>query len=489
MNTVKEPAREIPVYAECDVLVAGGGLAGVASAVAAARAGAETILLERNGCLGGVACATMMGNIGNRMILSGKDQVVKGVAGEIVERLVEAGAANPNWKQHKAVAMDSERLKVILIDILQEAGVETLTHSMAAMPVVEDNIVKGCFFESKSGRLVISALNTVDCTGEADLACRAGAEVNEHRASSSLLYKLTGVDIDRFVDFAGEDPDAFPDGKDWIKDYDEFASRWRDDGVLFFAHHGGKFWSVLQDLADKAGYGEKLVRRGHNQRWYNLGENIDAFGMYTHTRNNTLYINTGYYCFDKINIKELAAYELDAQKLCYYSADFLIKNIPGFENAKVEHIGTDLGLRGGRYIVGRTEFKRADMFDNTENVYYDDVIGTTPCQPTEQGMGPGSLGTITDVPFGSCVPVNISGLLVGSGKSVYTEGGNYRLYRGMSGCMMYGQATGAAAAVASQQNTTADKLQMIDIQYELHKQNVRLGDDNRLQELGILQKA
>lgn len=486
MQTINEPTRDIPVFEECDVLVAGGGLAGGAAAIAAARAGAETILVERNGCLGGVACASMMGNIGNRFIVSGKDQVVKGIAGEIVENLVNAGAANPNWRRHKAVAMDSERLKVILIDMLVEAGVTVLTHSMAAMPIVRDNRVKGCFFESKSGRQAILAGNTVDCTGEADLAYRAGAEVREHRFSSSLLYKLTGVDLDGFVRFVGEDPAAFPDGHDWIQDYDEFARRWNDDGVLFFAHHGGRFWSVLQDIANRVGYGEERHNRDHHQRWWGIGENIDAFGMYTFARNNTLYINTGYYCMDTINVRELSAAELAAQQLCYYSADFLINNIPGFEHAKVEHIGTDLGLRGGRYIVGKTLLQKSDLIDSDHDIHYDDVIGVTPCQPSEQGKGPGSIGTTTDVPFGSCIPRDLSGILVGSGKSVYTEGGNTRLYRGMSGCMMYGQATGLAAAIASAKKVPADQLPMVDIQRELHRQGVYLGNEERLRELDLI---
>ena len=484
-DCVREPARDVPVFADVDVLVAGGGLAGCAAAVSAARAGARTILIERNGCLGGVATATMMGNIGNRFMVAERGSVVCGFASELVDRLVVAGAASPEWRRHKSIAMDGERLKVVLIEMLEEAGAEVLTHSMAALPIMTGAAVAGCFFESKSGRMAIRAANTVDCTGEADIAYRAGATVREHRFSSSLLYKLAGVDIDRFVDFVAEDPEAFPDGKDWVKDCEEFTTRWRQDGVLFFGHHAGRFWAPLQKMANRAGFGEERPEHGHPQRWWGLAENIDAFGMYTHRDDGALVINTGYYCMDTVNVGELSAAELHAQRLCYYTADFLRENVPGFEHCHVEHIGVDLGLRGGRYIVGRSRLKVSDFRDAHHDTHCDDVIATAPMQSTRPGVRPGDLGLTCDIPFGSCVPVNISRLLVGSGKSVDTEGGQSRVYRGMSGCMVYGQATGASAALASRQGVACEALPLRDLQAELLRQGVRLGDNQRLAELGL----
>ena len=481
-KTIREDPRDVPVFDETDVLVAGGGVAGCAAAVAAARAGAQTILVERNGCLGGVATATMMANIGNRYMLSNGAQTIHGIAAEVADRLVDAGAASPTWRRCKSIPMDSERLKVILIEMLDEAGVKLLTHSMAALPILENKAVKGCYFGSKSGRQAILAENTVDCTGEADLAYRAGAEVKEHRASSSLLFKLANVDVDRFVDFLGEDPEGFPDGMDWVKNYEEFAARWREHNSLLFPHHGGRNWRWLQDEMAEAGYGE--VREG-GRRWWGDVENIEAFGMYTHRRDGTIVINTGYLCFDRIEVGEFSRFEMLAQRFCYYAADFMIAHIPGFENARVEHIGVDLGMRGGRYIVGRSRLKMGELKGSTRNVYRDDVIATAPCQPTDGTQEPGALGTTCDIPFGSCVPAGLSRILVGSGKSVDAEGGNSRIYRGMSGCMVYGQATGAAAALAAGRGIGAENLPMCDLQAELLRQGVRLGDEQRLKELGL----
>ncbi len=480
-RTVTEAARELGVFNEADVLVAGGGMAGVAAAVAAARAGARTVLLERNGCLGGVATSSPMASIGNRFMLADGTQVVQGLAGEVVDRLVAHGAASPNWRQHKCIPLDAERLKVVLFDLLDAAGVTVLTHSLACQPLLDGRRVRGVFFESKSGRLALLAGNTVDCTGEADLAHRAGATVHEHRASSTLLFKLANVDLDRFVSFLGEDPEGFPCGDDSVKDYPEFAARWRDDGVLFFPHHGGKRWRWLQRVMADAAYGELHDGR----RWWGPADNIEAFGMYAFGRQGTVAINTGYFCFDRIEVGELSRFELLAQRFAYVAADFMTRHIPGFERARVEQIGTDLGLRGGRFIEGRSRLRRADFTGPASDRHCDDVIATGPISSGQPGERAGSLNSTCDIPFGSCVPVGLAGLLVGSGKSVDTEGGNWRINRGMSGCLVYGQACGAAAALASRAGTTADALPIRDLQRELLRQGVRLGAPARLAALGL----
>ena len=111
---VDEPARKVPVLDEVDVLVAGGGLSGCAAAVGAARAGARTMLLERNGCLGGVATASYMASIGNRYLIASGQRVIRGFAGEFMDRMVAAGAASPRSRMRQPAsgkAADSRALK------------------------------------------------------------------------------------------------------------------------------------------------------------------------------------------------------------------------------------------------------------------------------------------------------------------------------------------------------------------------------------------
>ena len=471
---IHEEARDIRVLERADVLVAGGGLSGFAAALSAARLGAKTVLVERNGCLGGVATASLMANIGNRYILSSGEQTVYGIAAEVVERLVTLGGAKPNWRAHKAIAIDSERLKVILVEMLEEAGVMALTHSFAARPIMDGPAVRGCYFESKSGRQAVLAKNTIDATGEADLACQAGADLVEHRGNSSLLFKLARVDIDRFVDFLGEDPDGFPCNMDRVKDYDTLARDWREDGVFFFPHYGGTKWRYMQDC----------IAQGHFTPEIPPAVKLDVLGMYSIGRNGTVAVNSNYYIFETLDIRDLSRYELHAQRMCYYVADFLKEHVPGFEDSYVEHVGVDLGLRGARWIQGRSMLKTEHMYGPPGPVYFDDVIATTPAE-TKDGGKAGFLGHTCDLPFGAAVPRGTTHLLVGSAKSISTEGGGKRLIRGMSGCMIYGQATGAAAALAAGTSLAAEDVPIRELQQALLNQGVRLGDEERLSRLGL----
>jgi len=476
LETVHESARDIPVLDAVDVLVAGGGMSGFAAAVASARVGAKTILLERNGCLGGVATATMMANIGKRYLLASGEQVVRGIAAEVVERLVAAGGAHPNWRRHKSIAIDSERLKVVLIEMLDEAGATVLTHAVAARPLMTRDEVRGCFFESKSGRQAIPARNTIDATGELDLAIQTGAEIIEHPGNGSMLFKMTGIDVGRFVAFLGEDPEGFPDHCDRIEDYEHLKRMWEEDGVFFFGHHAGRRWRFLQDAVAAGKYRAEIPPTMH----------LDAMGMYSLGR-GAVVINSTYCVFaspEEFNIRNLSRYELHQQQMCYYVGDFLRENVPGFEKGRVEHVGVDLGVRGIRYAKGRTLLRREHLHGPDGNVHFDDVIATTPAETAAAGAA-GFSGHTCDLPFGAAVPAGVRNLLVGSAKSIYTEGTNKRLMRGISGCMIYGQATGAAAALASRDSIGAGELPVRELQKELLRQGVRLGDEPRLRKLDL----
>ncbi len=476
VQTIPEATREIPVLEQTDVLVAGGGVSGFAAALAAARTGAKTMLLERNGCLGGVATATLMANIGNLYLTASGEQLTHGIAAEVVDRLVEVGGASPQWK-NRAVpgcVIDSERLKVLLIEILEEAGVTTLTHALAARPIMEDSAVRGCFLESKSGRQAILAGNTIDATGEGDLAFQAGADIVSHRGNCSTLFKLGNVDLDRFTEFLLEDPEGFPDGRDLVRDVYTLAENWRERGVFFFPHYGGKDWRFVREMIEAGEFTDKI----------DPAFNLDVLGMYALAGRGTVAINSNYYIFESLDIRELSRYELHAQKMCYYVADFLKRKVPGFEGSHVEHIGVDLGLRGARYINGRETLRAADIVGPAEPRHFDDVIGVMPAQGARDSneffkdFG-------CDIPLGVTVPKGPSHLLVGSAKSISTEGGHKRLIRGMSGCMVIGQATGIAAGLGAASGTPAADVPMREVQKELLRQGQYLGNDERLKELGV----
>ena len=474
-ETVPEPAREIPVLEDVDVVVAGGGVAGCAAAYGAGKAGARTILAERNGCLGGVATATLMANIGNCYLTGDGRQVTHGFAGALVDRLIAEGAATELWRSREVpgVVVDSEKLKVVLIEMLEEVGVTILTHALGARPIMAGTVVNGVFLESKSGREAVLARTVIDATGEADLAWQAGAEVRFKPGTASTLFKLANVDIDRFVEFLGEDPDGFPAGMDLVKDYDTFARNWRERGILFFPHGGGKNWRFLK----------ALVEAGTFPSSEGPARSLNALGMYGLRGTGFLVINSNFYRIENYDVRELSKFEVHAQKMCYLVAEAMRDSIPGFEESVIAHIGVDLGVRSGRAIVGRTTLPSEHVSGATEPFRCDEVIGLTTVHETGGEGGRFFTEFGCDVPFGVTVPTGCENLLVASGKSVSTE--RIGILRGMSRCMLCGHAAGVAAALGAGTATPAADVPIRDLQRELLNQGAHLGEAERLEELGL----
>ena len=196
MKTIHE-TLETPVAAECDVLVCGGGPAGFAAAVAAARAGADTLLLEQSNCLGGMSTAGMMSH------WSGCDSSPIGL--EITDRMRRYGALPPGWREDRRWCCSHEALKEAMFEIAAEAGVRVQLHTWVAGAVVEGGAAKGAITESKSGREAVLAKVSVDATGDGDLAARAGAafdlgrEVDGACQPATLMFLLGGVDTERAI--------------------------------------------------------------------------------------------------------------------------------------------------------------------------------------------------------------------------------------------------------------------------------------------------
>lgn len=477
-RVIREEARDVPVLDEVEVLVAGGGVAGCAAAVSAAKAGARTMLLERNGCLGGVATATLMANIGNRYLTATGRQVLHGFAGELVERLVKVGAASPHWRHRDVpgVVIDSERLKVVLVEMADEAGVKVLTHALAARPIMDRSTVRGAFFESKSGRQAVLAKATVDATGEADLAYQAGARCRSEPGSASVLFKLANVDLDEFVAFLRQDPEGFPAGMDYVKDLETFERNWKERGIFFFPHGGGRKWPFIQEA----------IARGEFKKEIGPAFGLDAFGLYGLSGTGCVVVNSNFYRIADLDVRNLSGFELHAQRMCYHVADFMRRHIPGFSRATLAHMGVDLGIRVSRYIQGRSTLDSESVRSAPAPVLADDVIGTFPVLDPRPGKQGFFRDYTCDIPFGITVPVGCNNLLVASGKSVSTSGPG--ILRGMTGCMICGQAAGVASALAARKGIGSADVPIRELQSELLRQKVHLGGPDRLRALGVANK-
>ena len=196
---IEEESQSVPVIDRADVLVCGGGAGGVAAAIAAARNGADVLMIERDTTLGGT---------GPRSFVTEYHQAffTGGIMREVIERLRTSGGADPALEEgHFAVPFDPEILKFVLSEMVEEAGVRLLTQSWVTDTIVEDGAVRGVVIENKSGRQAVLANVVVDATGDADVAARGGAPMQEynHPQPMVMLFQIGGVDYAHSQDRKG----------------------------------------------------------------------------------------------------------------------------------------------------------------------------------------------------------------------------------------------------------------------------------------------
>jgi len=472
--TIHEPEREIEVLDEVDVVVAGAGVAGCAAAVAAAREGAKTILIERNGVLGGVATAGLMANIGNTYMNREGKIIIHGIAKEVVDKMTSRGATSKRWANSEmtGVVIDEEQLKILLIEMQQKAGVKVFTHTLAACPIMDGDTVKGVFVEGKMGRQAILSKVVVDATGEADIANQTECPMRWEEGSASLLFKMGRVNLDALYQHFKRYPETFPVGMDRVRDFPNFERNWIERGIFFFPHGGGTKWDIFQ----------KAIKKGEFQPTRGILWRLDAAGMYGLRQLDSVVINSNFWRVKSLNVPDVSLAELETQKACYYVADFFQKYVPGFEKAYIVQLATDLGIRASRSIEGEVTLTSEDRFSD-KPVYFDDTIGCAPAWADFKKTGEFIHTHTHDIPYGIMVPKKVENLLVGSGKSVSCQ--PQGVVRGMATCMVLGQAAGVAGTLAAKQGIGPRDLDTHTLQRTLLKQGVNLGSEERVKILGL----
>ncbi|MCD6288921.1 MAG: FAD-dependent oxidoreductase [Anaerolineae bacterium] len=470
---ITEPERTIPVLGEVDVLVAGAGVAGVAAAVAAARVGAKTMLVERMGFLGGVAAAALMTSTTNFMFTGDGRQVVKGIAEEVLDKLAERGATSPDWRTRALpqFPFDQEAFRVVLIEMIQDAGVETLVETWISDVIKEGNVLKGVVIESKSGRQAILSKVCVDATGDADLAARAGAPCRDTPPDSgSLLFQMRNVDLDKTVAYFEEHPEEWQQYCDRVTPLEDFIANWRERGIFHLPHGGGRNMRLVQDA----------IARGEYIREKGLCKDLDVFGMFAYRESGAVLINSCNFRIDHLDIRTHSQAELEARRLVPLTAEFLRTHMPGFENAIVSETAPMVGVRYTRWIDAGFDLTAQHV---SEGARFDDVIGVETAFADHPKGGVLHPPRTHDIPYRIMLPQNVENLIVASGKSVSTNPRG--LIRGQVSCYVLGQAGGVAAAVAARNGTTARDVNIREVQRELLRQNVCLGEPDRLAQLGL----
>ncbi|MCF7853969.1 MAG: FAD-dependent oxidoreductase [Candidatus Pacebacteria bacterium] len=468
MNTIKEAARETPVRGEYDVIVCGGGLGGVAAATAAARTGAKTLLIERNSFLGGVATAGMCCSIFNCYYTGGQSRrlATGGIAVEVADAMADATGYGRKWHNHKGhIIYDIERGKLVLQELVEQAGAELLLQAWTSGAIVEDGGVRGVIVESKSGREAIRAKVVVDATGDADVAMFAGASLHtQEKGLHSLCFRLGNVDVDAFVNYFRQNPNQFPDYMDVDWTLNEALAQYDECGTFLFPHGGGMQMDAFKQAKASGELPETI----------GIQDTTDACQMHALRQTGIVHVITGFTHFNGLNAGTITRSIADGRRMAFAVTDVYRRHIPGFANAFIAGTAANLGVRTSRYLDGDFVFT-ADMM--TSGARQPDAVGRfVGYDGVVKHKGENAWGMqvchddSSDLPYRCLLPREVDGLLMGAGRSISTDD-PFRL-RVMVHTMVVGQGAGTAAGVASQQGGSVSSLNIETVQAELRKQGV-----------------
>lgn len=414
-----------------DVLVVGGGNAGCAAAIAAARRGARTLLVERYGFLGGTATAAMVGPW--MTFHSGSKRIVGGIAQEIVERLIRAGASPGHvYDSSDYVAtitpFDPEVHKALLFQMTREAGVDLLLHGYFLRTLASGNEVYGGAFATVGGEREYRAQITIDATADAFVAASAGAATQQgdergRVQPASLMFRLSHVDLSKTASYLRMHPDQM---RTSLKAHERNA-------------HSLTAVAGLYDLWNRALEDGAVT----------IPRELVSFFISPYADEVTVNMTrvTG---IDPLDPDDLTRAEVEARMQVMQLLEFFRARVPGFEQARIAATGTQIGIRESRRIVGDYTLTRDDVLQGRS---FEDAVARS-AYPIDIHNPSGS-GTTThrlpegasyEIPFRCLLPKGINRLLV-AGRCISTTHEALASTRLTPTVMTLGQAAGTAAAL------------------------------------------
>ena len=445
MNTIREPERDLPVRGEYDVVVLGGGPAGIAAAASAAAHGRKTLLIERYGFLGGMGTAAGVTNFcGLHANVHGEiRQVVHGVADELLARIDRLGGLNaPHMVFGKiaAQAYDTAAYKCAADDLLLGQGVEILFHALGAGVVMDiDETVRALIVETKSGRAAVIGRMFIDCSGDGDLAAWAGAPFELGDGAGSMLYPTMMFRVN------GVDPAA-----------------------------AGEAWKTIPALMDEATRrGETFPRKGAIVR---PQKNPAEWRV-----NVTQMKRADGGALDGTNADELSAGEIEGRRQAMAFFEFLKREAVGFGHSYIVDMPPQIGIRETRRVTGHYQLTREDVLSCAS---FTDTIGVNGWPIEKHVAGdvewqwpdiPGSRG-FNHLPYRMLLPHKVRNLLVAGRCASMTHEGQSAA-RVSGGCFVMGQAAGSAAHLALAGNSALAEISVEALQGLLEKDGAYLGRD------------
>ena len=435
---IVEPQRQVPVTEQRDVIVAGGGVTGVMAAVAAARAGADTLLVEARSHLGAVA--TMGLPLQGYCDRDGH-QIVGGLAEEFRQRLMAIGGATdfiPCAMHNPYVVVDPECVKIVCQQMLLESGAKLLLHAPVVSAVTEGGHIQAVIIEGKSGREAARGGVYIDCTGDADVAFRAGADCDmepaERLQTNTLNMILAGVDTEKIQRCVREDPERFKLFS--LLDPDELTA------------HPRYILVGLKELADDA-------RREHPE-WGHLW-NIACY---------ITLVSPGMVCINSVHTdnllatdtRELTRIEISGRAQAQQALAFYRGYIPGFENARLVSTGPWTGVRETRRLRG---LRRLTVDGIREGARSDEdvALGGYPVDIHDPDTNQLVFYKVPvyGIPYGCMLSDRVDNLLV-AGRAISATHEAMASSRVMAQCMALGQAAGTAAALCRGKDVSARAL-------------------------------
>ena len=418
-TTYYEPAKSIPVYGSFDVVIIGGGCAGFTAAIAAARTGASTLIIEQFPYFGGTATASLMANIvGFRNQVAPDDvQTTKGIGEELILNLLAIGGAEKSRNSYDSTqrsdtkgdlsynyAFDIEKFKYVTLKMVKESGAKILFHTYFSDVIREGNQVKGVIIENKSGRQAVYAKVVIDASGDGDVAMRAGVpfwQTKKEEASrllDCLMYKVTG-----------------------------FAQ-------------SSKIYSAI--------VGDNMILWGPQPGAYN--------------------------CADA---DELTEAEINARLSVYDDLAQKQAENPGLENAKISDTGSLIGVRQTRFIEGVYQLTGEDVLEGRQ---FEDSVAMA-ANPIIHYYGYRRFLEHTgyDIPYRCMLPKEIDGLLV-AGRCMSTDQRAFESLRAMAHILAIGEAAGTAAALSARQDVAPRDLDIKLLQKTLIDNGAEIGQGRKL---------
>lgn len=455
-ETLCLPSRTARIGGTADVLVVGGGPAGLGAAIGAASAGARVILAERYGFLGGSATASLVIHFGSyhthskitglprKFSLLPKDhgrgrQVIAGVVQEFVDLMVKKrGALSPSLVTGYTVPFDPEVFKRAAAELIDRHGILVLLHALASGTTADPRAV---IFETKSGPVAIQARVIVDCTGDGDVAAASGAKFGLGRVEDgltqpmTLIFRVGNFNRDSFKKYAESHPE------EW-------------DGVKGLT-------ALLEKARKETGF--TLSRK-----------EILFFGSF---RNEIAVNSTRVTHVFGTNVWDLTKAEWQSRRQMERIFGFLKKYVPGFENSYLVQSGVQVGVRESRRIAGEYELTEDDI---REARHFEDVVARCSYpfdlhSPTGKGTFLKNIpeGSAYDIPLRCLLPRGIEGMLV-AGRCISGTHTALSSYRIIPTAMATGQAAGVCAALAAKKKISVHSVPHEEVQKELLRQGAIL---------------